>query len=280
MKTMKRKHLAALISSYFALGIGPPITGIPGQLAVLGSMADPAALIAVLNQMTLAGIGSDSVPFATSAAATITLTAIQNLVQRLTNGGAVTVSIDAAYNIVNQIPGAFVGQTFPFEIITNAGTTVATPTLLATDVTLAGTTTVLAAAMRWYQGQITQIASVSGSAVTAGTTFTSIAQVGATNLFTVTLGTNTITPTVGNLFYLGVTAGTLPPGWYPINKVTSATSFVISTPLGAVWTATAATVPGTAVVPVSQYSPGLVGVYSPLLTITGMMATVTATMSV
>ena len=43
---------------------------------------------------------------------------------------------------------------------------------------------------------------------------------------------------------------------------------------------TAATVPGTTVVPVSQYQPGFTGIFSPLLTITGMMATVTATMSV
>ena len=120
-----------------------------------------------------------------------------------------------------------------------------------------------------------------GSTLTAGTTWTSLTQVGSTNNYTVALGTNAISPTVGNAIYLGVTAGTLPAGWYPINKVTSATSFVIAAPVsGSAWTATAVTLPGTATVPTSAYTPGLPGLFSPLLTITGMMATVTATMSV
>jgi hypothetical protein len=194
------------------------------------------------------------------------LTALGNLTQRITTGGASTVTLDSAYNIVKTLPTPLaLGQTFTFMIVTNAATTVATPTLSDTAVTLSGTTTVTAAGARWYQGAVTQINSTTGSTLTAGSTFTSIAQIGTTNNFTVTLGTNAIVPTVGNLFYIGTTTGTLPAGWYPINAVTSATSFVVALPVGTVWTATAATLLSSAVAP---------STYSPLVTITGMYATV------
>lgn len=278
---MKPKTLAALLSSYFALGVGAPLPALPLQMNVLGAAVEPPALVALLNQMNAANTAADGANFQTSAGAAITLTALQNLTQRLTNGGAVTVTLDSAYSIVNSIPNAFAGQTFPFTIITNAATTVATPTLTGSGVTLSGTTSVLAAAARWYQGQVTQIATTVGAPVTSGTTFTSLTQVGTTNRYTVALGTNALVPVVGQVIYLNVTAGTLPSGWYPIDQVTSATSFVIvAPPAGTAWTATAGTVPGTILVPVAQYTPGFTGVFSPLLTITGMMATVTATMSV
>jgi hypothetical protein len=260
---MKRR----LLAQYFDL----PVIGF-SPLQVDGSVVDAGSMLgfaAQLGQNGMSSVGSTN--FATSAATTITLTSLGNLLQRLTAGSACTVTIDSAYNIVATIPGATNGQSFPFIIVTNASTTVATPTLLDTSVTLSGTTTVLSAAARWYRGQITQLTSSTGSALTAGTTFTSITQVGSSNLFTLALGTNTISPTVGNLIYVGVTAGTLPPGWYPITTATSATSMVIATPSGTTWTATAATMVQPAVVPVT---------YSPLLTITGLMATVTATMSV
>ena len=279
-----------LLSMFDLPAIGQvPLSLVPQNLVFDGALPDLGSLINAFAALTSGtanpGVGNQ---FSTSAAATITLTGTQGLVQRLTNGGAVTVTLDYAYNMVATIPFAYPSQTWPFNIITNAGTTVATPTLSDTAVTLSGTTTVLAAAMRWYQAQITQLVTVTGTPVTAGTTFTSIAQVGTTNAFTVTLVTNALVPVVGNVIYLNVTAGTLPAGWYPIVKVTSATSFIIATPPGTVWTATAATVPGTVVVPASQYTLGYTtgvagttaGVYSPLLTITGMMATVTAIMSV
>lgn len=278
---MKRKLLPALLGSYFSLGVGAPLPGLIQSIQANGGMYDPASMGPALVQALQAVVAGTSQQFATSAGATITLTALQNLQQRLTNGGAVTVTLDAAYNIVNQLLNPFVGQSFPFQIITNAATTVATPTLTDTAVTLSGTTTVLAAAIRFYQALVTQVVTTAGAPMTSGSTFVSLAQVGATNTYTVTLATNALVPVVGTAIYLNVTAGTLPAGWYPIVKVTSATSFVIAAPLAATaWTATAATVPGTTVVPVSQYTSGLLGVYSPLITITGMSATVTATMSV
>jgi hypothetical protein len=237
-----------------------------------GGIPNNGGLIGMIQALsTNGGPGAGVSNFQTSAAATITLTNLGALTQRLTNGGAVTVTLDNAPNIVASIAGPTNGMRFPMVIITNAGTTVATPTVTNTGVTLAGTTTVLAAAARWYEGQITQLTTQTVTGVTAGTTFTSIAQIGSTNLYTLTLGTNAVTSVVGNLIYLGVTAGNLPPGFYP-TYTAGTTTIVIALPTsGTVWTATAATMVAPTVVPVT---------YAPLITLTGVMATVTATMSV
>lgn len=238
-----------------------------------GSSPDVGALSNLLVGMSRGGMSHQGrLIYTTASGTTATITALDCAWYVFTAGSATTVTIDSAYNIVLKMNMPYVGMTFPFNISTNASTTIATPTLSDTAVTLAGTTSVTAAGLRFYAGQITQLTTTSGATVTAGTTFTSIAQVGSTNNYTVTLGTNAISPTVGQAIYLNVTAGTLPAGWYPINKVTSATSFVIATPASsAAWTATAATVPGTAVAP---------NVYSPLVTIQGIAGTVLNIMTV
>ncbi len=256
---------------YLGLGV---IGGVaPLSVEVDGALLNAQASLQLINTLNTAGANATGVMnFQTSAASTITLTNLGALTQRLTIGSACTVTIDSAYNIVNNIASPFLGQQFSFDIVTNASTTVATPTLSDTAVTLAGTTSVLGAALRRYAVTITQLNTTAGIATTAGTTFTSLTQVGSTNNYTVALGTNAISPTVGQLIFLNVTAGTLPSGWYPINKVTSATSFVIAAPtVGTAWTATAATVGTSTVAPLT---------YSPTLTITGAWATVTGTTSV
>ena len=241
---------------------------------VIGSMLDYANLQTTLNQLAVNGASSaGNVQYSSVSGTTLTLTALAAASVLLTAGSAVTVTLDSAYNIGLRLPAPLsIGQQFTFEVTTAASTTVATPTLSDTAVTLAGTTAVLAAAKRNYLGQITQVYSTQGIALTAGSTFTSLTQVGSTNNYTVALGTNAISPTVGQLVYLGVSTGTLPAGWYPINKVTSATSFVIAAPVAATaWTATAATLNASgATAPAT---------YSPLITITGMYSTVTTTMS-
>lgn len=240
----------------------------------IGSIQDQSSVSTVLGQLIANSMSSaGGLLFATSAAATVTLTNFgKNLLSQFTNGGAVTVTLDSAYNIGLALPQPLsVGEQFSAMIQTNAATTIATPTLSDTAVTLAGTTSVLAAAIRWYQGTVTQVTTTVGQQFTAGTTFTSLTQVGTTNNFTVVVATNTVAPTVGNLIYLNGITGTLPAGWYSINKVTSATSFVIATPPGTVWTATGAIVGTSTVAPTT---------YSPLITFTGLMATVTGTMSV
>lgn len=273
-------RLLSLIKSFLTLAVGAPLNTLSTTTEVDGKLIPAGAMAGVMNAYSTA-LGLTGTSFLSASGTTATISNFPYWTYRYTAGSATTITFDSAYNLVNNIPNAYLGQTFPFTIITNASTTIATPTLSDTAVTLAGTTTVLAAAARWYQGQITQMSTTVGSAVTAGTTFTSIAIVGSTNNYTVTLGTNAITPVVGNAIYLNVTAGTLPAGWYPINKVTSATSFVIAAPVtGTTWTATTATVPGTIVIPSSAYSPNLPGLYSPLVTITGVMATVVSTMSV
>jgi hypothetical protein len=276
-KFAQLRNLGLRVRPYFDLPVigQVPLTSIavPPNVEVDGALVPAGALLPVLQQMIQSLLGGP-VPgalFTTSAAAAVTLTAMNGNYVKLTNGGAVVVTLDLAYNIVNAVQNPYIGQALTFKIGTTAATTVAAPTLTDTAVTLAGTTTVTTGGFRDYQAQITQLSTTVGSTVTTGTTFVSLAQVGSTNAFTVTLATNTITPVVGNVIFITVTAGTLPSGWYPVVKVTSATSFIIATPAGTVWTATAATIPGTAVVPSSQFTANLPGVYSPLVTVTGMM---------
>ena len=266
---MKLKLLVSALLAALAPGLVQ--SSLPVQF--IGAMADPTSAGVDFTQIAAnAQSSAGGVNFTTSAGSTATVTALGNALLQYTVGSAMTMTIDSAYNIVATLPQpSTVGQAFTFNVQTNAATTIATPTLLATDVTLAGTTAVLAAAMRWYQGVITQMTTTVGMPTTAGTTFTSIAQVGSSNLFTVTLGTNALVPVVGTLINLTSITGTLPAGWYPIVKVTSATSFIIATPKGTVWTATAATVGSGIIAPAT---------YAPLITITGLMSTVTAVMSV
>jgi hypothetical protein len=306
-KLRQLSNLSHRVYPYFdlpAIGQAPlPSVLTPPGFVFDGALPDLASM-AIMLQALLAyapANGPLSAPnFQTSAAASITLTNLFNLYQRLTTGAACTVTLDYAYNIVNQVPFPFLGQNFGFQISGTAATTVAAPTLSDTAVTLSGTTTVTTGGFRNYQVTITQLATQTAAVFTTGTTFTSITQVGSTNAFTVALGTNAISPTVGSAMFINVTAGTLPTGWYPIVKVNSATSIVIATPPGTVWTATAATVGiiGTTVintipttpivvggVTVPGYSQGLTllpgqagpgvvgqqGIYSPLITVNGMM---------
>ena len=267
---MRLTKLLQAIHSAFRLGViqAPAVT-------FNGGIPDPGTLQLGLNAIIANGqSAAGGVNFATSAAAAVTLTGLGNLLQNLTNGGATVVTVDSAYNIGLNLPavgangsGLSVGQRFYFQINALSTTTVSTPTLSDTAVTLTGVTIIFGGSARYYQGTITQVTSTSGIQVTAGTTFTSLTQVGTTNNFTVALGTNAIVPTVGQLIFLTGITGTLPAGWYPINKVTSATSFVIATPPGTVWTATAATVGTSTAAPAT---------YSPLMTIAGLYATATA----
>lgn len=201
------------------------------------------------------------VNYQTSSATTITLTNLAGATVLLTAGAAVTVTLDNAVNVVNQIPLPSLGMKFPLTIATTASGTVAAPTVTNTGITLSGTTTVTSGGQRFYSGQITQLYTTTVQALTAGSTFTSIAQIGSTNLYTVTLGTNAVTTTVGNLLYLGVTAGNLPAGFYPIYSA-GTTSVVVALPTsGTVWTATAATLTPPAVVP---------STFAPLITLQGL----------
>jgi hypothetical protein len=270
--------------AFLSLPVGQPINTVllpsvaGGLIEIDGNLVPAASFQAAMGQINSFNIADTAYNFSSSAAAALTLSSLGNVYQKLTNGGAVTVTLDGAYNIVTNLQNPFLGQTGFFTIFSSGAGTVATPTLTDTTVTLSGTTSIAAGNARVYQWQITQLATTTGSAVTSGTTFTSLAQVGTTNQYTVTLATNAITPVVGNVIFINVTAGTLPSGWYPISKVTSATSFQIVAPIaGTAWTATAATIPGTAVVPSSQYQTGytsgvtgVTGIFSPLLTITAV----------
>ena len=271
---MKLTVLFAAMLAAFSAVASPNIIQVGLPASVNGASLDASSTAVDLAQLALNGqSAAGGVNFVASAASSLTLTGLGNFVYQFTVGSAATLTVDSAYNLVQQLPQPLtVGEKFAFQVHASGATTIATPTLSDTAVTLAGTTSVLAGAMRWYQGSITQLYSTSGITTTPGTTFTSLTQVGSTNNYTVALGTNAVTPTVRQLVYLAVTTGTLPSGWYPINKVTSATSFVIAAPAAAAaWTATAATVGTNTTAP---------STFSPLVTITGLFATATAIVTV
>jgi hypothetical protein len=206
------------------------------------------------------------VNFQTSSATTLTLTNIAGAVVMLTAGAAVTVTLDNAINIVNNIAGPYVGMQFPLTIQGTASTTMAAPTVTNTGVTLSGTTTLTSGGSRFMRGTITQMFSTILQPLTTGSTFTSITQIGSTNLYTLVLGTNAVTTTVGSVIYLGVTAGTagttLPAGYYPIYSAGTTSIVVALPPSNVAWTATAATL-----LPAGGTAPST---FAPLITLTGM----------
>lgn len=244
-----------------AIGLPPGAASLQQAIDINGGQPN-ISLMGLLNSVLLAASpNAGLVNFSTSGAATITLTNMAGLTQMLTNGGAVTVTLDNSPNVVAQIPLPYVGQTFPMTIAGNTGTTVAAPTVTNTGITLSGTTTVTTGGQRFYRGQITQLYTQVVQALTAASTFTSLTQIGSTNLYTVAMATNAITTTVGSLLYIGTTAGNLPAGFYPIYSA-GTTSVVVALPTsGTVWTATAATLIPPTVVPLTL---------APLITLTGM----------
>ena len=244
-------------------------------LQINGGVSDYQSLIAHENAQMANGMsGAGGCNFIASSATSYTLTNVAgNAIYQFTAGQAMTLTLDYAYNVCNTLPKPLsIGQQFSLQIVTNAATTIATPTLssVETATVLAGTTAVLAASSRWYQGTLTQVSSTTAMVPTTGTTLTSLVQVGSTNAFTLTIAGNSVLPLVGQLVYLNVTAGTLPSGWYPICKP-SATVPVIMTPAGTTWTMTAGTILGT--------QPA-VPIYSPIYTLTGLWALVVSTASV
>lgn len=83
---------------------------------------------------------------------------VGGIIRRFGFGAATTDSTDTATNIVNAIPGAVVGQTFPL-IIANLGSGALT-IAGGTGVTMAGTAVVASQAMRLFLGQVTGSAAV------------------------------------------------------------------------------------------------------------------------
>lgn len=240
---------------------------INGAQADVQSLGVEMAQLAANSQSVAGGIN-----LYTTAATAITLTNLGNALYQFNAGSSAIVTFDYAYNIANNLPKPLtVGQQFTFAFQTTASTPVSASTLSDSAITFAGTANVTTGSIRYYQGTLSQVNSQSTITFTPGTSFTSLTQVGSTNAFTLALGTNTVSPPIGSLVHITVTAGTLPTGWYPVAKVTSATSFVIMTPLGTVWTMTAGTVEGSPLIPPPTYSP--------LITINGYMATAASTVT-
>jgi len=75
----------------------------------------------------------------------------------MTGSTATALTLDATQSIINALPGAFVGQTFPF-IVANPSTGAQTLTVGDANTSLAGTTTAASTTVRFYQGLITNLA--------------------------------------------------------------------------------------------------------------------------
>ena len=251
-----------------AVGLSPAISILnplqnAGYLEFNGAVVNPAAFAGALQAFAInAAPATGQTNYAASALGALTLTAIGGLTQLLTAGTAVTVTMDNAQNIVNTIPGPYVGMRFPFTILTGGLGTVATPTVTNTGITLAGITAVLANGARFYQAQITQLVTNVATGVTPGTTFVSLVQIGTTNTYTLTLATNAATSIVGNLIYIGTTVGTLPAGFYETLSAGTTTIVIVAPPSPVAFTASAASM--------VQPAPPVPITYAPLITITGM----------
>jgi hypothetical protein len=270
LKTLVSFLFPGAVGLYPAIPLSVAPTAVSGNVQVDGAALNIGAVFNLLNAgFTNAAPNAGSINFVSTAAASATLTNMAGLTQLFTNGGAVTVTLDNAPNVVAQIPGPYNGMKFPMTLACIAATSIAAPTNNNTGITLLGTTSVAANSYRLYQGQITQLTTNAPNPLTSGTTYTSITQIGSSNLYTLVVGTNAITTVVGNLIYIGTTVGTLPAGWYPCYSA-GTTSIVVALPTNNVaWTCTAATMVQPTLVPVT---------YAPLITLTGLL-TVTGTVA-
>lgn len=128
-------------------GALPDAGGVVSVLTALSNNAAPAMLNFVLTRIS-----------AIVAAATYTGAQMTGGFIRREQTTTYTDCTDTATNIVNSIPGAIVGQTFPF-LLANCGP--GTATLGAgTGVTIAGSATIAGLSARLFLGQVTGSATV------------------------------------------------------------------------------------------------------------------------
>ena len=135
----------------------------PVDAEVLGALPTQSGIVGLISNLkaNAAGVFGNFIVSTVSLAAN-TYTARQltgGIIRRvLAVGAATTDSTDTATNIVNAIPGAVVGQTFPLLIsnLMSATLTVAA----GTGVTLTGTATVTRFSTRLFLGEVTGSAAV------------------------------------------------------------------------------------------------------------------------
>lgn len=177
----------------------------------------------------------------------------------LLRSGAAGVSdtTDTALNIVSAIPGSYVGMTSLFIVAnTNSGTLTV---VAGTNVTLAGTTTIVATGARFYQVKVTNLANylAPGAAATNTTTTSSaVAPTTGSAVIPVTSATGII---VGSQLVIGVGTAAFIAG--TVTNVAS-NNITIAPNVGV-------TIPALATV----------SVYNTTVTLTGMFSTATTTIA-
>lgn len=212
------KRLLSSLARYFVPGV-VGLTPSPVDSSFDGAVMNTGSLISLLNQLRDNGAPQTGQwNYVTDATGTGTWSAavvppgIASTVLLQSGQAAITKTTATASLIIGQIPGAYIGQTALFVVAnTNSGTlTVAA----GTNVTLAGTTTVLTVSVRLYQIKITNLANpdaVGAVATNTTTTTAAVASSATTGVFTsvvipVTSATGII---VGSVLQVTQTDGTL-----------------------------------------------------------------------
>lgn len=148
-----------LIAAFFRLLVVKTNPNNLANIEQVGAMAPGGAIMQALaalstNASPVFGNWSTTLIPASLTAYTIPAGALlSGIIRRFSPGAAFTDCTDTATNIVNAIPGAIVGQTFPL-LIANLGSGIGTIGA-GTGVTIAGTATIATAATRLFLGQVT-----------------------------------------------------------------------------------------------------------------------------
>ena len=96
---MKPSLLTSLLRRLSPNIVQTPLTGYIGIVPDIGALQTNLGLLALNGQSAAGGVN-----FSTSAAASLTLTQLGNVVQRFTVGSAMTLTLDSAYNIAKFLP--------------------------------------------------------------------------------------------------------------------------------------------------------------------------------
>lgn len=248
----------------FPGAVGLPLN--PGSIEFDGGIPNNGALVGVLNSLQSnsapqsSGLGNFK---SVSAAANFTFNAatvpggIAGTVVYASGGAGVNGTLDSTQNIVAAIPGAYVGQVAPL-ILANANTGTITLVVGDANTTLAGTTTCLTVAMRWYQVKVTNLAvpGAPGAAAT-NTTTTTAAVAGAVASTTLTTTIIPVTASTGMIANASVLVVTNTDGTTFHGLVTAINTLNITV---------------TGVNAKNVASGATVAVWNPQVTVTGMFA--------
>jgi hypothetical protein len=177
---MKLSSIVKMLAAYLRMGIvgtapssfvnqpASPAAQNAGAIETQGAsdnVAGQAAFLAALQANAAPQTGYVNYK-SIATAASITLNAaalpggIAGALILWTGATGTALTLDSTQNIINGIPGAFVGQTSILTMV-NASTATVTPAAGDANTTLSGTTTNITLAMRMYQILVTNLASPS-----------------------------------------------------------------------------------------------------------------------